>query len=259
MQAAFRPGQALPRRQPAAPAQAWSSYGRPIERPAGFAESDQAVIADIGASADIRNPERATAAEPGLSRPLGVPRAQLHQNYIVAQTGDGMVIVDQHAAHERLVYERLKSAIAKRDVATQMLLVPEIAELPPEDVDRLLSRADELSAFGLTLEQFGPGAVAIREVPAMLDGVDIKGLVEDLAAEIAEIETTTRLAERIDKVAGTIACHGSVRSGRRLRPEEMDALLRQMEAEPYSGQCIHGRPTYIELKLADLERLFGRR
>ncbi len=257
LRAAFRTGPALPGRPTAAPA--WSSYGRPIEPPAGFAEPDQAVIADIGASADIRPSEPATGAAPHPSRPLGVPRAQLHENYIIAQTADGLVVVDQHAAHERLVYERLKAAIARRDVATQMLLVPEIAELPPDDVDRLLSRADELAVFGLTLEQFGPGAVAVREVPAMLDGVDIKGLVEDLAAEIAEMETATRLAERIDKVAGTIACHGSVRSGRRLRPEEMDALLRQMEAEPYSGQCIHGRPTYIELKLADLERLFGRR
>jgi DNA mismatch repair protein MutL len=252
MQSAFRPGTIAPR-------QPWTDYGRPLAPAAAFAESAQAMLDDFGASADVREaPAAPQPIERNLGRPLGVPRAQLHENYIVAQT-DGLVVVDQHAAHERLVYERLKAAIAKRTVATQMLLVPEIVELPAEDVDRVLSRAAELTAFGLTVEAFGPGAVAVREVPAMLDGVDVKGLIQDLVDEIGEMETTTLLSERIDKVAGTMACHGSVRSGRRLRPEEMDALLRQMEAEPYSGQCIHGRPTYIELKLADLERLFGRR
>jgi len=254
MQSAFRPG-AVP------PPRSWSQYGRPLEPPAGFAEPGQAVLADIGASADIREaaPPATEREHAAMSRPLGVPRAQLHENYIVSQTEDGLVVVDQHAAHERLVYERLKAAIAKKDVATQMLLVPEIVELAGDDVERVLSRAGELAAFGLAVEPFGPGALAVREVPAMLDGVDVKGLIQDLADEIGEMETTSLLAGRIDKVAGTMACHGSVRSGRRLRPEEMDALLRQMEAEPYSGQCIHGRPTYIELKLADLEKLFGRR
>jgi DNA mismatch repair protein MutL len=259
MRSAFRPGGEVHT--------AWSNYGRPEAGPlppapapafAGFAEGRQALLGDIGASADVRElaPPPETSAPP---HPLGVPRAQLHENYIVAQTADGLVVVDQHAAHERLVYERLKRALASRAVATQLLLVPEIVEIADEDVQRLSARAEELAAFGLSVESFGPGAIAVRAVPAMLDGVDVKGLIRDLADEVAEMDAATLLAERIDKVAGTMACHGSVRSGRRLRPEEMDALLRQMEAEPYSGQCIHGRPTYIELKLADLEKLFGRR
>ncbi len=231
----------------------------PPPRQNGFGESEQAVLAEVGGSADIRSEAMAPPAEADLSRPLGVARAQLHENYIVAQTADGLIVVDQHAAHERLVYERLKEAIRAKGVATQMLLVPEVVDLPAEDVERILARAEELAEFGLVVEGFGPGAIAIREVPAMLDGVDIKGLVNDLADELAEFDAATTLEQRIDKVAGTMACHGSVRSGRRLRPEEMDALLRQMEAVPYSGQCIHGRPTYIELKLSDLERLFGRR
>ena len=262
MQSAFRPGGGL--------RDVWSSYGEPQDPPPagpmpvaapnapGFAEAGQPVLGDIGASADVRELAPPPETSPPV-HPLGVPRAQLHENYIVAQTADGLVVVDQHAAHERLVYERLKRALASREVATQMLLVPEIVEIADEDVHRLTARAEELAALGLSVEPFGPGAIAVRAVPAMLDGVDVKGLVRDLADEIAEMDTATLLAERIDKVAGTMACHGSVRSGRRLRPEEMDALLRQMEAEPYSGQCIHGRPTYIELKLDDLEKLFGRR
>ncbi|MCB1476005.1 MAG: DNA mismatch repair endonuclease MutL [Rhodobiaceae bacterium] len=193
------------------------------------------------------------------SWPLGAARAQLHENYIVAQTGDGLVIVDQHAAHERLVYERLKKALETGGAARQMLLIPEVVDLPPEDADRLVERADELADLGLVLEAFGRGAVAVREVPALLGDFDVGSLVRDLAEDIADMDTTTRLAEKLNAVASTMACHGSVRSGRRLKPDEMNALLREMEATPNASQCNHGRPTFIELKLADIERLFGRR
>ncbi|WP_321499199.1 DNA mismatch repair endonuclease MutL [Breoghania sp.] len=193
------------------------------------------------------------------ARPLGAARAQIHANYIVAQTEDGLVIVDQHAAHERLVYERLKEALAAKGVASQMLLIPEVVELAQDDVDRLMERADELAECGLVLEGFGPGAVAVRETPALLGDTDIRGLVRDLADDIADLNEATRLREKLDHVAATMACHGSVRSGRRLRPQEMNALLREMEATPLSGQCNHGRPTWIELKLNDIEKLFGRR
>jgi DNA mismatch repair protein MutL len=180
-------------------------------------------------------------------------------NYIVAQTEDSLVIVDQHAAHERLVYEALKQAIHARPLPAQMLLLPEIVDLPEEDAERLAAHADTLARFGLGLERFGPGAVAVRETPAMLGETDVQGLVRDLADEIADTDSADGLKARLDAIAATMACHGSVRSGRRLRPEEMNALLRQMEATPGSGTCNHGRPTYIELKLADIERLFGRR
>jgi DNA mismatch repair protein MutL len=186
-------------------------------------------------------------------------RAQLHENYIVAQTEDGLVIVDQHAAHERIVYERLKAGLEGRRVPSQMLLIPEIVDLPADDVERIVSRSAEFAAIGLGVEAFGPGAVAITETPALLGEVNAAALVRDIADDLAEWNGSTRLEERLDRVAATMACHGSVRSGRRLRPEEMDALLREMEATPQSGQCNHGRPTYVELKLADIERLFGRR
>lgn len=230
-----------------------------VTAPGGFAEPAQAAFDAIRetVSADAR----ASVAEPPadrLARPLGAARAQLHGTYIVAQTADGLVIVDQHAAHERLVYERLKTALTTR-VATQLLLIPEIVELPEEDGDRLIERAGELAELGLVLEGFGPGAVAVREVPALLGGGDVAGLVRDIADDIAEWDQATRLRDRLDHVAATMACHGSVRAGRRLKPEEMDALLRDMEATPASGQCNHGRPTFVELKLSDIERLFGRR
>ncbi|MGD9743196.1 MAG: DNA mismatch repair endonuclease MutL [Dongiaceae bacterium] len=191
--------------------------------------------------------------------PLGAARAQLHETYILAQTGDGLVIVDQHAAHERLVYERMKTALAERGVARQGLLIPEVVELEAPAVVRLVQRAPELAELGLVLEGFGPGAVVVREVPALLGPTDAKGLVRDLADELAELGDAVSLKERLEHVCGSMACHGSVRAGRRLAPAEMDALLRQMEATPHSGQCNHGRPTYVELKLADIERLFGRR
>ena len=191
--------------------------------------------------------------------PLGAARAQVHETYIVAQTDDGIVIVDQHAAHERLVYEKMKSALDAEGVRRQGLLIPEVVELEEDAVDRLIARTAEFAELGLVLEGFGPGAVIVREVPSLLGQVDVAGLIRDLADELAELGDSFVLKERLEDVCGTMACHGSVRSGRRLNGEEMNALLRQMEATPHSGQCNHGRPTYVELKLADIERLFGRR
>jgi DNA mismatch repair protein MutL len=199
------------------------------------------------------------AAPPPAELPLGHARAQLHGTYILAETAAGIVVVDQHAAHERLVHERLKAALSDRGVARQALLLPEVVELDEAAAARLAARAPELAEFGLVLEAFGPGAVVVREVPALLTGLDVKGLVRDLADELAEWGEALSLKERVETVCGTLACHTSVRAGRRLSQAEMDALLRQMEATPNSGQCNHGRPTYIALDLADLERLFGRR
>jgi DNA mismatch repair protein MutL len=177
----------------------------------------------------------------------------------VAQTADSLVIVDQHAAHERLVYERMKHALADHGVARQILLIPDVVDLPAEDAERLAERAGELAELGLVLERFGAGAVVVRETPAMLGAVDSAALVRDIADEIAEWDRAATLRERLQDIASRMACHGSVRAGRRLKPAEMDALLREMEATPNSGTCNHGRPTYIELKLADIEKLFGRR
>ncbi len=196
---------------------------------------------------------------PDEDTPLGTARAQLHGTYIVAETAEGIVLVDQHAAHERLVYERMKEGLAARGVARQALLLPEIVELDAAAAARLAARTDELAEFGLVLEGFGSGAVIVREVPAMLAGLDVKGMVHDLADELAEWGDALALKERIENVCGTLACHSSVRAGNRLSPAEMNALLRQMEATPNSGQCNHGRPTYVKLALADIERLFGRR
>jgi DNA mismatch repair protein MutL len=203
--------------------------------------------------------EEAGPAPQTEALPLGVARAQLHETYIVAQTEDGIVIVDQHAAHERLVYERMKHALAAGGIARQPLLIPEIASLDPSDVARIAARADELAELGLVVEAFGPDAIMVREVPAMLGSIDAQGLLRDLADDIAETGSALSLKERLEEVAGTLACHMSVRAGRRLNADEMNALLREMEATPHSGQCNHGRPTYVELKLADIERLFGRR
>ncbi|MFO1248892.1 MAG: DNA mismatch repair endonuclease MutL [Alphaproteobacteria bacterium] len=198
-------------------------------------------------------------AEAVPDTPLGVARAQLHETYVVAQTADGIVIVDQHAAHERLVYERMKKAMANGGVHRQPLLIPEVVDLDPSEVTRVSDRAAELAELGLVIEAFGPDAVVVREVPAMLGKLDVKGLVRDLADEIAETGNALSLKERLEEVSGTLACHMSVRAGRRLNADEMNALLREMEATPHSGQCNHGRPTYVELKLADIEKLFGRR
>ena len=191
--------------------------------------------------------------------PLGVARGQVHGTYIVAQTADGIVIVDQHAAHERLVYERMKKAMAGAGVERQGLLIPEVVEMDEAAAGRLVRRSDELAELGLVVEPFGAGAVVVREVPALLGPVDAAGLVRDLADDFAECAEALTLKERLGDVCGTMACHGSVRAGRRLNAAEMNALLREMEATPHSGQCNHGRPTYVELKLVDIEKLFGRR
>ncbi|MCQ8782039.1 DNA mismatch repair endonuclease MutL [Mangrovibrevibacter kandeliae] len=254
----------------AAPRQANYDLGGSPFRPLGGAGGGDGSSADAGdGAADRFSPgfaglapaARTVGAEPGETAafPLGAARAQLHGNYIVAETGDGLVIVDQHAAHERLVYEALKAALHGKPLASQLLLLPEIVDLPAEDADRLAEVAELLGRLGLGIERFGPGAVAVRETPAILGAVDCPALVRDLADELADSGTPERLRERIDHVAATMACHGSVRSGRRLNGEEMNALLRQMEATPGSGQCNHGRPTFIELKRADIEKLFGRR
>jgi len=192
-------------------------------------------------------------------RPLGAARAQIHGTYIVAQTRDGIVVVDQHAAHERLVYERMKAQMAEGSVTRQALLTPEVVELDPAEADRVVARADELAQLGLIVEPFGGGAVLVRETPALLGDTDVQGLIRDIADDLAEHGAALALSERLGEVCGTMACHGSVRAGRVLSAPEMNALLRQMEATPHSGQCNHGRPTYVELKLQDLEKLFGRR
>ncbi|MCZ2158110.1 DNA mismatch repair endonuclease MutL [Bartonella sp. 220] len=194
-----------------------------------------------------------------LSYPLGAARAQIHKNYIIAQTQDSLVIVDQHAAHERLIYEALKNALYSKPLPSQILLIPEIVELSEEDATCLLTHKETLQKFGLGIEPFGPGAIVVRETPSMLGEINIQALIKDLADEAAEYDTTDNLKAKLDYIAATMACHGSIRSGRILRPEEMNALLRQIEATPHTGTCNHGRPTYIELKLADIEKLFGRK
>ncbi len=191
--------------------------------------------------------------------PLGQARAQIHDNYIVAQTREGFVLVDQHAAHERLVYERLKRERAGRGIETQPLLVPAVVDLDPVAVERVTAAAEILAGSGLVVEGFGEGAILVREVPAAIGKADISGIVRDVADELSELGVSTGIEERINHVLATMACHHSVRSGRKLRPEEMNALLREMEATPNSGQCNHGRPTFIALKLSDIEKLFGRR
>ncbi len=197
--------------------------------------------------------------EPPPDYPLGVARAQLHETYVVAQTVDGIVIVDQHAAHERLVHERIKKALATGGVQRQGMLIPEVVELDEAAAGRLVDRAGELAELGLVIEAFGEGAVVVREIPALLGETDIRGLIEDLAGDFAEWDEGLALTQRLGDVCATMACHGSIRAGRRLNADEMNALLREMEATPHAGQCSHGRPTYVELKLADIEKLFGRR
>jgi len=247
---------------------AWpSAYATGMARPSpGLAEAAAAFFAPQPTAATLDGVDhisaRAETAAPveDLRRyPLGAARAQVHETYIVAQTEDGVVIVDQHAAHERLVYERMKESLAAHGVKRQMLLIPEIVELGDDAARRLLARAEQLGELGLMIEPFGTGTVAVRETPALLGDTDVAGLVRDLADELTEFGEHLSLKEKLEEVCGTMACHGSVRAGRRLSVDEMNALLRQMEATPHSGQCNHGRPTYVELKLADIERLFGRR
>ncbi|MBN8551871.1 MAG: DNA mismatch repair endonuclease MutL [Caulobacterales bacterium] len=241
---AFRPG-------------AWTSpFAAPAPAPVIPGLSD--VSARVEPGTDVA--ETPVPAAPDLlDRPLGAARAQLHETYIVAQTRDGMVVVDQHAAHERLVYERMKAQMSAGGVARQALLVPVVVQLEAAEAERVAAVADDLAELGLVLEAFGPGAILVRETPALLGDTDVEGLIRDIADDLAETGQTLALRERLAEVCSTMACHGSIRAGRRLTADEMNALLRQMEATPHSGQCNHGRPTYVELKLSDIERLFGRR
>ncbi len=260
-------GLARPVVAPQPQAGGFSAAWRPVPRPnpGGF-EMGAAAQAPLGLAEEgpqgrpLPPAEAPAPVDASLAAyPLGVARGQVHDTYIIAQTADGLVIVDQHAAHERLVYERMKDALAAGGIARQGLLIPEVVEMEEAACARLLAKAGALAEFGLAIESFGPGAVAVREVPALLGDGDVQGLVRDLADQLAEWGEATALEERLAHVCGTIACHGSVRAGRALNAAEMNALLRQMEATPHSGQCNHGRPTYVELKLADVERLFGRR
>jgi len=262
---AFRPG-SLPgsaarggwdwRRSPNYPST--SSFGASAPAYANAFNEAAQTIFDTGApTADVRANE--TPASDLLDRPLGAARTQIHETYIVSQTRDGLVLIDQHAAHERIVYERLKASLERNGVQRQILLIPEIVEMDEATVERLVARADELATFGLAIESFGPGAVAVRETPSLLGKTDAASLLRDLAEHMAEWDEALPLERKLMHVAATMACHGSVRAGRILKPEEMNALLREMEVTPNSGQCNHGRPTYVELKLADIEKLFGRR
>ena len=233
-------------------AEAHARFQAPLDSPSARIESPPP-------EADAEAPALETAERPHAAYPLGVARGQVHGTYVVAQTEDGIVIVDQHAAHERIVYERMKAALADSGIQRQILLIPEVVELDDAAVARLEARAGELADLGLVLERFGAGAVVVREVPALIGEGDTQGLVRDLADELAEWDDSSTLHQQLADVCSTLACHGSVRAGRRLNADEMNALLRQMEATPHAGQCNHGRPTYVELKLADIERLFGRR
>ncbi len=227
---------------PASPAPTWDAASRGL---AGLAEPS------------ARYDYVPEPAEP-TEFPLGTARAQMFENFIVAQNGESLLLVDQHAAHERLVYEKFKAQMAAGPVPSQVQLIPVVIELPEEDCGRLEEAAPVLERLGLYLECFGPRAIAVRETPGLLGQADIDGLVRDLADGLAEWDSATVLGDRLDAIIARMACHGSVRSGRRLRLDEMNALLRDMERTPHSGQCIHGRPTYVELRKADIERLFGR-
>ena len=250
-----RPGTWDWRRSPSLPPSPMPGFAGAAAR--GFGEWDQAAF-DVGApTADVRFDAQPPAGL--VDRPLGAARAQIHETYIVSQTRDGLIVVDQHAAHERIVYEKLKASLAQNGVQRQILLIPEIVELAEATVERLLACAEALALFGLAIESFGPGAVAVRETPSLLGEIDAGALLRDLADRLDEWDEALPLERRLMHVAATMACHGSVRAGRRLKPEEMNALLREMEATPNSGQCNHGRPTYVELKLSDIERLFGRK
>ena len=251
---------------PQRPAGGWDWRGSPsappsgpVARPRGFDETAQASFTSEP-SADVRDSDLViVSGEPPEAAPLGAARAQFHETYILSQTQDGIVIVDQHAAHERLVYERMKRSRAEEGIGRQMMLIPTVVEMPADAVALLLGEAESLSSLGLGVEAFGPGAVALTEVPSMIGRGDMAALVRDLVDVIKAEGGTVPLDRRLDHYLATMACHHSVRAGRRLLPDEMNALLREMERTPGSGQCNHGRPTYVELKLGDIERLFGRR
>ena len=236
-----------------------SAYRPATSRPGGFAEDWQMPLAGVETvSANAESAATPPSADL-LGHPLGAARAQLHQTYIVAETGSSVIIVDQHAAHERLVYEKLKKALADGGVERQLLLIPEVVELDSDTAALLASRAEDLTGLGLVLEAFGDGAILVREVPALIAKGNVKALVRDLAEELEMLGTASALEERLHEICARIACHGSVRAGRALKPDEMNALLREMEATPNAGQCNHGRPTFIELQLMDIEKLFARR
>ncbi|KFI25523.1 DNA mismatch repair protein MutL [Haematobacter missouriensis] len=232
---------------------------RPSPQALGIAYAAQAPGFAEAPAAPVSARSEVPSDMPEGSQPLGAARAQVHENYIIAQTQDGIVIVDQHAAHERLVYERLKRQMSEHGIARQALLIPEVVELSSSDAERLLDHVAELADLGLIIEPFGAGAVAVREVPALLGTAEAAPLLRDILDELVDMGESRTLRGRLDAVLSRMACHGSVRSGRWMRAEEMNALLREMEATPHSGQCNHGRPTYVELKLSDIERLFGRR
>ncbi|MEM6578766.1 MAG: DNA mismatch repair endonuclease MutL [Pseudomonadota bacterium] len=230
---------------------------RPAPEPTRtFAETQSAFSGRVEPDAQNVAPSDAIAA---TDKPLGAARAQLHENYIIAQTQSGVILVDQHAAHERLVYEKLKRQMTERPVPSQALLIPEIIDLTATEAETLLASAEELARLGLVIEAFGPGSIAVRETPALLGPCNAEAIIRDVLDEIADCGDSRSVQARIDAILSRIACHGSVRSGRRMNGEEMNALLREMEATPHSGQCNHGRPTYVELKLEDIEKLFGRR
>ena len=234
-----------------------TAYPAPPSTP-GFAELQGEYSGRVTEAPGLMSDAPETTVPGAEHLPLGAARGQVHENYIIAQTADGMVIVDQHAAHERLVYEKLKQQMAENGVAAQALLIPEIVELGSNDCARILAHAEELKKFGLGLEAFGGNAVAVRETPAILGEVNAEAMVKDILDELDDQGESQLVQARLEAILSRVACHGSVRSGRRMRGEEMNALLREMEATPHSGQCNHGRPTYVELKLADIERLFGR-
>ncbi len=258
---------ALRKMQPESMAQGQAQAAMGFHQPAGYvynpapsSSGGRPAMGNVAIQAFQAMAEQGEPAEmPSMDLPLGLARAQLHETYIVAQTTEGIVIVDQHAAHERLVYERMKAQMAKEGVKTQPLLLPEVVELGEDAAARLMERQEELAELGLIMDDFGSGAVVVREVPAVLGEADVQSLMRDMADELEEFGEALKLRDKIEDICGTIACHGSVRAGRRLNIDEMNALLRQMEATPYSGQCNHGRPTYVELKLKDIEKLFGRR
>lgn len=231
-----------------------SSYG---EGELGL--SDQAAPYDMGDAGNYFQDPSQSAGEQATDFPLGAARAQVHRTYIVSQTEDALIIVDQHAAHERLVYEKMKAALENKGVEKQVLLIPEVIEMEEREADLLETQAEYFAELGLVYERFGGDAIIVRETPAMLGDLDVKGMITSLAADLAQFGEGLALKERLEEVCSSMACHGSIRAGREMNAPEMNALLRQMEATPYSGQCNHGRPTYVELKLADIERLFGRR
>ncbi|MBJ2152345.1 DNA mismatch repair endonuclease MutL [Paracoccus sp. IB05] len=273
---AFRPGQSLapqPMRPtyahdlPHRPAQSTLAQAFAFQAPhlqaavpaSGFAEAPQANMGAGLAGTLTQEQDQAGVGAAPQHFPLGAARAQLHENWIIAQTPDGIVIVDQHAAHERLVYERLKAQMASREIPRQVLLIPEIITLSPPDASLILSAAESLAGAGLVIEPFGGSAISVTETPAILGEVNAAALIRDILDELADQGDSQLTRAKIDAVLSRMACHGSVRSGRQMRPEEMNALLREMEVTPNSGQCNHGRPTWVELKLHDIERLFGRR